>query len=219
MNFNKRFKHDAKQSLENKCLFVLIDGYRIMKNKGNYQRDWEEEDITEQLIYFMNQSNYAIKWKIDISAEKRLYTHKTAFQNKTAKKTPRIDMRLMSWQSTTKEEYLVEAKNLSETNWNKNDGSKVNASYQLNRFINSGIEHFLSNYYPPNSCLCGYILQGSTENIIEKLNKILEKKSLQRLKLADSVFDHKLIYRFSNPNLFLKNIFLELNEQKQPELT
>lgn len=210
MGFKKQNKKEAKKSFKNKCLFVIVEGYYSMKSDGNFNSDWEEGDLTEQLIYFMNLSSFAQKWKIDVIPEKRLSSKTSAFENKTAKKSPRIDMRLMSWQKAAKQEFYVEAKNLCETNWDKKDGVTVSSSYQLNRYVNTGVKHFISGYYPSNGCLCGYILQGNKKNIIQKINVILEKKALNKLELANPINNHSLIYNIKNDTQNLLNLFFEL---------
>ena len=54
----------AKKGFEFKCLFVLIDGYRLMKAANKYSLDWEEEQITAQLIHYIELSPSRKKWKI-----------------------------------------------------------------------------------------------------------------------------------------------------------
>lgn len=210
MSLNPKHIHFAKLGFQNKCLFVLVEGYNLMKANGNYQSDWEEEDLTEQLIYYMEESPYSSKWELDIIPEYRLYSKKSSLKNKTAKKTPRIDIRFSKWQNQKKFEYFIEAKNLCETDCTKNDGATVKSSYQLNRYVNKGIKHFISGYYPINGCLCGYILQGNTKNIIQKINEILDKKSLNNLILDNSINNHSLIYNYKIDKEILVNLFFEL---------
>lgn len=210
MRLNPKHIHIARQGFQNKCLFVLVEGYNLMKVNGNYQSDWEEEDLTEQLIYYMEESPYSSKWELDIIPEFRLYSKKSSFKNKTAKKTPRIDIRFSKWQNQKKFEYFIESKNLCETDWKKETGTKVSAKKLQNRYVDTGISHFISGYYPSNGCLCGYILQGNTKNIIQKINEILDKKSLNSLKLDNSINNHSLIYSYKTGTEILINLFFEL---------
>ena len=209
MKLNPAHKQTAREGFKRKCLFVLIEGYRSMKKKGKYSTSWEEEDLTAQLIYFMKINPKIFQWKLDIVPEYRLYSDDTFFKNGNAKKAPRIDIRFSKWHSKQQFEYFIEAKNLCDSNWLKEDGTKVNSSYQLNRFINKGIMHFISGHYPNNGCLCGYVLQGEPNKIIEKLNNLLINKSLNRLELGKPINNLDSIYDFQNQELVLTSVFLD----------
>ena len=65
---------------------------------------------------------------------------------------------MLSWQTDNENEdlYHIEAKNLCENNWIKSTGANINSSYQLNRYVDKGISHFISGYYPSNGCVWLY---------------------------------------------------------------
>lgn len=209
MSFNTKNIEIAKAGFEYKCLFILTDGYRAMKKAGKYSVSWEEEDLTAQLIYYTESSSACKKWKIHVVPEIRIYTEEIIYGKKSSKKASRIDMKMLSWQNEHKDIYHIEAKNLCENDWHKKDGSKVSSSYQLNRYVNAGVKHFFSNYYPSNGCLCGYILNGDNDIIIDKLNDILKKKSFNKLQISMPVNKHKLIYKIRYNSNELINIFFD----------
>ncbi len=209
MSFNIKNIKIAKAGFQYKCLFILTEGYKEMRKAGNYSASWEEEDLTAQLIFYTENSLACKKWRIHVEPEIRIYTKEIIFGKKSSKKASRIDMKMLSWQNEYKDIYHIEAKNLCENDWTKEDGSKVSSSYQLNRYVNKGVKHFFSNHYPVNGCLCGYILNGNNENIIDKLNKILEKKSYNKLQIYKPINKHNLIYTIKKGNNELLNIFLD----------
>lgn len=207
MNFNSKNVKIAKAGFEYKCLFIIIDGFRLMKAANKYSLDWEEEQITAQLINFIELCPSRKKWKIHIKPEIRIYTDQIINGEKLPKEASKIDMQMLSWQTEDEDIYHIEAKNLCENNWTKSIGAKVSSSYQLNRYINKGVLHFISDYYPSNGCLCGYILEGSSDKIISKLNDILENKSLNQLQISKIINGHSMIYKIRYENNELLNIF------------
>jgi hypothetical protein len=209
MSFNKKNAQIAKAGFQYKCLFILTEAYRVMKENGNYSVSWEEENLTAQLIYYTENCLYCIKWKIHVIQERRIYTEEIIFGEKSSKRASRIDMQMLSWQNENKDVFHIEAKNLCENDWVKKGGTTVSSSYQLNRYVNTGVKHFFSNHYPSNSCLCGYILQGDTEDVIEKINAILKKKSLNELQVSTPINKHNQIYTIKHDNFELFNIFLD----------
>ena len=111
---------------------------------------------------------------------------------KSAKTAPRIDFRLCGWSNNSKLTYFVEAKNLIEIDsYKSNRKSKIPANKLHIRYIETGIDNYLSGQYPSNGCLVGYILQGKAENIVSMLNtclcnlsrkpEILQLKSLEQI--------------------------------------
>ena len=46
--------------------------------------------------------------------------------------------------------------------------------------------------------MCGYILKGNNDKIINKLNYVLGKKSLNQLQVDKTINEHSLIYKITN---------------------
>lgn len=207
MSFNSQNIQNAKAGFEYKCLFVLIEGYRLMKKDNKYSKDWEEEQFSAQLTSYIELCPSRQTWRIHIKPEIRIYTQQILSGKKLPRKASRIDMQMLSWQNINEEVYHIEAKNLCENNWIKCTGAKVSSSYQLNRYVNYGICHFISGYYPSNGCMCGYILEGNEDNIIHKLNTILTKKSLNNLELIKAINGHNSIYKINFRDNELINLF------------
>ena len=107
-----------------------------------------------------------MEWQIDIIPEYRLYKN----DGIAAKSAARIDFRFSGW-STNQWEYFAEAKNLIEIDsFKAGRKTKISANKLHRRYIETGIDNYLSSKYPQNGCLIGYILQGKTENIVSMLN-------------------------------------------------
>lgn len=163
-----------KQGFEWKCINLLIDAYTYVNSSNNINIDCEEEYISAVLFDYIDNCQQAINWKIDITPEYRLYKDDVLKKVKSAKTAPRIDFRLCGWSNNSKLTYFVEAKNLIEIDsYKSNRKSKISATKFHIRYIETGIDNYLSGQYPSNGCLVGYILQGKTENIVSMLNTCL----------------------------------------------
>mgnify|MGYP007045047295 FL=1 len=163
-----------KQGFEWKCINLLIDAYTYVNSGNNINIDCEEEYISAVLFDYIDNCQQAINWKIDITPEYRLYKDDVLKKIKSAKTAPRIDFRLCGWNNNSKLTYFVEAKNLIEVDsFKSNRKSKIQANKLHIRYIETGVDSYLSGQYPSNGCLIGYILQGKTENIVSMLNTCL----------------------------------------------
>ena len=216
MGFNKKNVDAIYAGFECKCIFVLIECYRLVKDKKEYNLSWEEEQFSAILINSVENSDFAKKWNIDVVPEHRLYTDKILKGKKLPKSASRIDMRFAGWINQKKLIYFIEAKNLCAHNWIKDNGVKVNALKLHNRYFETGIIYFLNEYYPRNGCLVGYILEGKTENIVEKINNLIRdiRQHEEILIITKPINDHSDIYNSihildDGNELILKLIFFK----------
>jgi hypothetical protein len=153
---------------------LLIVSYCYVKSNYVVDIDCEEEYISALILDYIDKCPQASEWNIDITPEYRLYTDEVLNKKKSAKTSPRIDLRFSGWANKMKRTYFVEAKNLIEIDTLKKGNTiTVSAQYLHKRYIKTGIDNYLSGRYPLNGCLVGYILQGKTENIINLINKYL----------------------------------------------
>lgn len=173
--FNPIYVSTTLQTLEKHCFTLLGEGYSAIKSTAQISIDWEEEDISKALIQSIKTNKNRIKWKISIVPEYRIYKD----NNLAAKKAPRIDFRFSCW-TENEWEYFAEAKNLIEIDSQKKEkkGKKGNiitvcAKHLRERYIETGIDNYISGKYSVNGCLVGYILQGKIENIVCCLNQYL----------------------------------------------
>lgn len=216
---DKHLAGEIQRGFELQCLFTLVDGYRSMKNSGDYNLSWEEELLTAKLINHMNHSRYSSKWKLDIKPEYPVYTNDVYNGLKKPKKAPVIDIRIMNWSQETKSEYFIEAKNLAQNDWIKTDGSEVRASGLRGRYIDTGIDHFMSGYYPRGS-LAGYVLEGNADGIAKGINRLLENNRRNRhkeiLRVAKPINNHAACYQSDHNqkngiHISLNHIFLSFS--------
>lgn len=167
-----------EDSFEYNCLTLFGEAYTYIKDNAGISLDWDEENISANFYKYIDKSEKAIELNINISDECRLYYEEILTGEVPAKKAPRIDFRLTTnWLEAKKRlEYFVEAKNLIETDCYKTGRtSMIRAQEKHERYINTGIDHFVTGKYPQRGCIVGYVLQGETTKIVEKINICLQK--------------------------------------------
>lgn len=208
---------DVRQAFEMKCIHILVDGYREMHKQKSYDPSWEEERITAELIRYIKATSSVQEWRIHVVPEPRIYSDEVYNNTITPKEAPRIDMQFLNWSSSDELIYHIEAKNLAENDWQKPDGSHVNASYLTNRYIDTGIGNFINDRYK-QGCIAGYVLQGSVPKVISRINKcitVTKKRPLETISIGKPINNYSFCYTSNHikqvgTSFHTYHIFLEL---------
>lgn len=151
-----------RNAFEQKCCRLIIEAYQTSSAEKVIQLDWNENDISSELHQHMKENPLRIKWKISTNVEADIPKDLPKVKG-FSDKFPRIDFRLTSFSSIYEYEYFFEAKNI-----------KQNDSALKRRYINTGIDNFVSKKYE-NGSLIGYLLEGRTKETINGINSLLEK--------------------------------------------
>ncbi|AGR78391.1 hypothetical protein A7H1H_2149 [Aliarcobacter butzleri 7h1h] len=165
--------------IEQVSIKLLIDSFNLVKTDKLYNLDWDEEQFSSHIVSYMNNHFLTSAFHLHINIEEKLLDlNILPIGKNNPKYLPRIDISISSWifKNNEKLQYFFEAKNLSENNWEKGTGKKVNAKYYLDRYILTGIENFRTKRYY-NGSIIGYILEGNITNIVTKLNMKLLNNS------------------------------------------
>ena len=212
---------DFENSFRTNCLILIGEAYKWLKDTKNITVDWNEETISANIFTHIDENEKAIAWNINVSDECRLY-HKAILNNKeSAKSASRIDLKLSTnWIDATKRVcYFVEAKNLIENNCTKQGRkSKLSAKKIQERYISTGIDHFISGEYPSNGCMLGYIIEGTPTRIVENINEILlqatrSDETLKKKKLDIPYLEESYISVHLN-NYVLHHYFLQFSKSQ-----
>lgn len=177
-NFNSGILGDFQQSFENLCLRILHEGYQFMLAAQKYRTTWDEESLTAHYYWCLKNLDLRRKQNVSIHCEVRQYDDPHFFEGFSAKSAPRIDLELSKWYSEDESTFQVEAKILFENNKPLPSGGKVRAIKGHERYIETGIEHFLSGHYPLPGCLVGYLVEGDTPQILASVNSLILRKGL-----------------------------------------
>ena len=203
-SINPIYVNNTLQILEYRCFTLLIEGYNVVKSTKNITIDWNEEDISKELILSLQTNKNRKDWNIRVEAEHRLYKN----DGVPANKSPRIDFCFSALSVATEWEFFAEAKNLIENDSSKTGRkTKISATSLHKRYIETGINNYVSGKYPSNGCLLGYTLQGTITNIIVSINELLSNNKRQSEQLH---FDNSIDCYISKHNeLSLKHLMFD----------
>lgn len=162
MALNTTVYNKFRDAFEQKCFRLIIEAYQTSLTEKVIQLDWNENDISSEIHKHIKGNPLRLKWKVSTNVEADIPKDIPKVKG-FADKFPRIDFRLTSFISTYEYEYFFEAKNL-----------KQNDSALKRRYINTGIDSFVSEKYA-NGSLIGYLLEGKTDETVKGINSLLEK--------------------------------------------
>ncbi len=199
MGLDKIIVASFKRGFEKKCFQLITESYVSAMETRVIKLDWDENDITSELHCHIKENPLRLKWSIVTNVEQHLPKDNIKKEKGFAAKLPRIDLRLVTINSSLEYEYHMEAKNLKE----KDSGLK-------RRYVVTGINSFVSNKYE-NGCLLGYVLEGALHKTVYGINKLLkkDKRELEYLKLKNHQY-HDEYYESEHPgDLRIKHFMLD----------
>ena len=169
---------DAGLSFKMICLHLLEMAYSEVGTTCSIDKDWTENAISEALKESINKNEETVRMLITAEVEVRQLPTDLSMMPSKVDNAPRIDIRVGGF-DTGKETpsrvcYYMEAKNLYTSDFQKtNHTSYVSSTYYAKRYISTGIDHLLSGYYPENTILLGYVLVGTVQAAVNKVNQNL----------------------------------------------
>lgn len=197
VGLNKVIVASFKRGFEEKCFQLIAESYATALGSKVIKFNWDENDITSELHQYIKQNPLRLKWGIVTNVEQHLSEKVLKKEKGFAAKLHRIDLRLVTINSSLEYEYHMEAKNLKE----KDSGLK-------RRYINTGINSFISSKYE-NGCLLGYVLEGSLIKTVDGVNKLLknDKRATEFLK-SKTKHLHNGYYESEHPEDMLIKHFM-----------
>jgi hypothetical protein len=213
--FNTDISESFQLAMEGFCLELLHQGYEAMLRAKSYDVDWKEDKLTVHSIACMKTLSIRKEHQISIIPQFIIYSDEHAFEEEEVETAPRIDFMFQKWNKSEEIYYYAEAKNISENSWVKKSGKPVNASYYYKRYIETGISHLLSGYYPNNCVLIAYVLNGNKNEILSNLNNRISTDFTNYgivKKLNEPVYDEFYISenQVNSQKIILKHLFLQL---------
>lgn len=151
------------------CIILVGNAYDTLRASGVVNHDMDENTVSENLRRLMRQNSNGIV----IAREQPMDDGRLLSADKKADALPRIDFQF-EWSWTIPQHQFVfcmEAKNLYANDFMKTGRrKKTSAVYYHKRYVETGISHLLRGYYPPDTYLLGYVLEGSELNAIMGVN-------------------------------------------------
>jgi hypothetical protein len=213
--FNTDIIKKFQFSMEGFCLELLHQGYEAMLSAKGYDVDWKEDKLTVHYIACMQPLSLRKDHQISIIPQFIIYSDEHAFEENDVETAPRIDFMFLKWFQKEEFNYYAEAKNVSENSWVKKNGKPVNASYYYKRYIETGISHLLTGYYPSNCVMIAYVLNGNKNVILSNLNNRISTDFTHYgiiTKPAKTIYDEYYISenQVNSQTITLKHFFLQL---------
>lgn len=158
------------------CIDLVGRAYKCLCASGVVNHDMDENTISENLRRKMCRDEFSWQKRITIIREQVISCNQLLTSSESANSLPRIDFQfLQSWSTSASPfEFHIEAKNLYANNFRKSGRKSVtSASKSHERYVSTGIKNLLKGYYPENSCLLGYVLEGKVCDAVSGVNKMI----------------------------------------------
>ncbi|WP_322545109.1 hypothetical protein [Elizabethkingia miricola] len=191
-----------RKAFEEDCIELIINAYNLAFTEKKFQTDWLENDFSELLGYYVNESQLSLEKGITCKTEKKLLSGTKNQLKGFADKLPRIDFVYFKIWKKQRFQCYMEAKRLKEKD------SKLKRAY-----IDEGMERYISEKYPLG-CMLGYLIEGEIGKTVIGINSLLtkDKRSTETLnpishKLSKSYYESShsdigtlkhLIFNFTN---------------------
>ncbi|MDY3318271.1 hypothetical protein PG637_02470 [Riemerella anatipestifer] len=165
-----------QKAFEGICFELIIEAYHQALEKKEFQLNWNENDFSELLSFYVNENELSLKKGITSKTEQKLLKSTDQQSKGFADKLKRIDFVFFKIWRELRYEYFFEAKNL-----------KQNDSALKRRYIDTGINSFVSAKYK-NGSLIGYLLEGEVSETVKEINSLLirDKRNAEILKLGSN---------------------------------
>lgn len=204
-----------KSKFEDNCIHLLIEAYNLLKTSGREIIEESENNITAKIVGYMKKNPKRTDLQIHLERESYLDGESIYEGLEDADKSPRIDIKYSVWNSKIEIEFYMEAKNLAENNWKKGStNSTVDANRLRKRYIETGLKNFTSGRYP-NGCLLGYVVEGTSQKVVELINQILttdKRKDEILLKHKNYGIDYHYLSKHKETSMpILKHFLLNLS--------
>jgi hypothetical protein len=152
-----------RRAFEEDCIELIVNAYDVAITERKYQTNWLENDFSELLGYYVNESRLSLEKGITCKTEKKLFSETDNHVKGFADKLPRIDFVYFKIWRKQRFHCYMEAKRLKER-----DPALKRA------YIKEGMGRFISAKYPIG-CMLGYLLEGKTDETIKGINSLLVK--------------------------------------------
>lgn len=155
------------------CIVLIGRAYNNLRASGVVNHDMDENTVSENLRRLMSRDQFSSSNRIIVAREQSIDNGCLLTSNQSADSLPRIDFQFqMSWcKNQHPIDYFMEAKNLYANDFKKtNNNRKTSAKKYQKRYVETGIMHLLTGYYPSNTCLMGYVLEGAVTDVVMGVN-------------------------------------------------
>ena len=178
IKINSKARESIITAFKQHCLEAIQRGYELMIRERKYQVEWEEDNLTICLVETTKRTDYLGQYQISINYQSPIYDEAMAFEGANSLCAPRVDFKFSTFFGANEYSYYAEAKNLSESDWIKpSNSATISASHYRARYIDTGIENYLSGRYP-EGFLVAYVVNGMEVNVVAGLNRLIDSRKV-----------------------------------------
>lgn len=172
-NADQKIAAKVRAVFEQRCIELLEWACVTLKHGKRINANWGEENITANLYVLIHNSQQSVEYDIHPECEHPFFSPDILDNKKKAKSANKIDLAFQHNWSGQRFMFYVEAKNLIENDVRKTGRkTKTRAAKVIDRYIETGIDHYLDKHYPLG-CLLGYVLNGTVSGIVNAINSRL----------------------------------------------
>lgn len=153
------------------CIVLIGRAYDNLRVSSFVNHDMDENTVSENLRILMRKDPLANR--IVIAREQPIGDGNLLSSNQSANALPRIDFQFeQSWSKMLPTfVFYMEAKNLYANDFKKTGNSSITSARAYHkRYVETGLKNLLDGYYPSNTCLLGYVLEGSVSDVVVGVN-------------------------------------------------
>ena len=191
-----------KEAFEIQCIQLLVKAYH--SSITDYKNDWQENDYTTTIRNYIDLMTK--NQPICVGRDLPLYDQQIDKTRGFANKEPKPDLIFCIFDINTNKKYFyfAEAKKLTENN-----------SSLLHRYIDKGIDNFVSKKYP-KGILLGYQVQGDISNTVNKICSMLCDSGRNDEVLIEKTFAlYEHYYESNHPDIgTLKHLIFDYTMSK-----
>lgn len=190
-----------RKAFEQDCIELIANAYFLAITEKKYQPNWLENDFSELLGHYVNQSTLSLSKGITCKTENKLLVNPDNQSKGFADKLPRIDFIYFKIWNGKRFHCYMEAKRIKEKD------SRLKKAY-----IEEGMQRYISEKYPLG-CMLGYLIEGGLPETVHSINSLLKKaqRDSEILNFVYSKF-HNSYYESSHPDIgTIKHLIFDFN--------
>jgi hypothetical protein len=203
-----------QEAFTNLCYKLIVLGYRKIIKCKKITSSWDEEDISDFLAEQIEQCCRDESYPYHIDTDSRDRSVSVDGIKIKGKKRKRFDIKFSFFSDPkTENVFGVEAKLLIENNM----PPKLSTTL-LEAYISiTGMRKIIEGTYSKPTCMVGYVIEGTPEGIIKKLNDRINKDDFydkaSALKKVNLIDDFEHMYESTHKKYMgspLRHIFMDL---------
>lgn len=179
------------ESFQIEVFDLISEAYKKIKTPDKISEKPDEPQISISLFVALKMLCTNSSW---VTCEHHEITEDIITGSKKSISAKRFDIYFGNWSTPIRIEYGIEAKLLTE-----NDFVGKKSKFLIEEYVGiAGMNKYISGIYKERGCMVGYIVEGSIDKIIEKINTQVESffDADQKLtKENSSNFKHTEIYK------------------------